>query len=188
MASERLAQDPLVVVLAAFKKNDAAVVGKGIENDGEAGSGVVRISAADARPGRFAAACGTFDGIGDEDGVVGHGKEKRDGAGTTGQAVFGKGEFSGGDSPMRKKKVRVPSRPALRVMLRARGWRSLGFIALPVLPKAIYGLSACGMPAGSMVGTYELPPAKPPLGPLCLHGPLSLSDGVPRPPYIGYPR
>lgn len=55
MASERLAQDPLVVVLVEFKKNDAAVVGKGIENDGEARAGVVRISAADARPGRFAA-------------------------------------------------------------------------------------------------------------------------------------
>lgn len=108
---------------------------------------------------------GTLDGIGDEDGVVGHGKEKRDGAGATGRAVLGKGEFSGGDSPMRKKVI-VPSRSALRVNVAGRGgWRSLGFIALPVLPKAIYGLSACGMPAGPMVGTYELPPAKPLSGP-----------------------
>lgn len=71
MLRHRLAQNPFVVVFAALEQDDPAIAGKGVENDGESRAVFVRIGAADARPSRFAAA-GTFDGIGDEDGIGGH--------------------------------------------------------------------------------------------------------------------
>jgi len=67
-----LALNARVVIFAAFEKNDAAVCWHGIEHDSKAGACLMRVGAADAGPDRLFGFASTADGIGDEDGIVGH--------------------------------------------------------------------------------------------------------------------
>lgn len=73
LAADCLAPEAIIIGLVALKENDASVGRNGIENDSQAHASLVRIGAANPRPGRFLAAGRAFDGVGDENGVVVHG-------------------------------------------------------------------------------------------------------------------
>lgn len=69
--SRGLPLNALVITLAALQQNDAAIDGQRIQNDGQACARIMRVGAADAGPDRLVG-FGAADGIGDEDGIVGH--------------------------------------------------------------------------------------------------------------------
>ena len=68
----RFAQDTGIVSVIWFEQVDAPVDRLCVEDDREARALLMRIDAADARPIGFTRAGCAFDGVGDENGIVGH--------------------------------------------------------------------------------------------------------------------
>jgi len=71
-----LVQEPRVVLLIAFKQNDSAVTGQGVEKDREPCALFVRVGGADAGPDGAVVFDAALHGVGDEDGIGLHVKKR----------------------------------------------------------------------------------------------------------------
>ena len=68
-----LGKEPPVVVLEESEQHNVSALERhGVQNHGQALTGIVRIGSPDALILDFPAGTATFGGIGDEDGIIGH--------------------------------------------------------------------------------------------------------------------